>query len=63
MKARKVEKKIGYARKRAMDEAGEVEMKDAAEFDDRKSRQSDKVAREREGQGDVEMEMEVDGVE
>ncbi len=27
-KARKVDKKIGYAKKRAMEEAGEVEMKD-----------------------------------
>ena len=57
-KAKKVEKKIGYARRRAMEEAGEVEMKDVADFDGKVGK-SDKVVRE--GKGGVDMEM--DGVE
>ena len=57
-KARKMEKKIGYARKRAMEEAGEVEMKDVADFDG-KGEKPDKQVRE--GKGD--MDMDVDGVE
>ena len=57
-KAKKVEKKIGYARRRAMEEAGEVEMKDVADFDGKVGK-SDKVARE--GKGGVDTEM--DGVE
>ena len=57
-KARKIEKKIGYARKRAMEEAGEVEMKDAADFDG-KGVEPDKQTRE----GKSDMDMEVDGVD
>ena len=57
-KAKKVEKRIGYAKKRAMEEAGEVEMKDVAEFEG-KGGKSDKVVRE--GKGDLDME--VDAVE
>ena len=57
-KARKMEKKIGYARKRAMEEAGEVEMKDVADFDG-KGEKPDKQVRE--GKGDVDMD--IDGVE
>ena len=57
-KARKVEKKIGYARKRAMEEAGEVEMKDVADFD-RKTRKTDEAGRE----GKYDADMELDGVE
>ncbi|KAL9137016.1 MAG: hypothetical protein Q9175_001773 [Cornicularia normoerica] len=54
-KAKKVEKKIGHARKRAMEEAGEVEMKDVADFDG-KAGKSDNVVTEGK-------DMEVDGVE
>ena len=57
-KAKKLGKKIGYAKKRAMEEAGEVEMKDVADFDGKVGK-SDKVVRE--GKGDVDME--VDRVE
>lgn len=53
-KAKKLEKKIGYAKKRAMEEAGEVEMKDVADFDGKVGK-SDKVVRE--GKGDVDMEV------
>ncbi|CAF9916759.1 hypothetical protein IMSHALPRED_003287 [Imshaugia aleurites] len=55
-KAKKVEKKIGYARKRAMEAAGEVEMKDVVDFDDGKR---EKVGRK----GFDVVDMEVDGVE
>lgn len=58
-KAKKVEKKIRYAEKRAMEEAGEVVMKDVADFDDGKVGKSEKGKRE--GKGDADME--VDGVE
>lgn len=57
-KAKKVEKRVGYARKRALEEAGEVEMKDVAGFDG-KDAESDKAVRE--GKGDADME--VDGGE
>lgn len=53
-----MEKKIGYAKKRALEEAGEVEMKDVADFDGKAGR-SGKVVREGNGDADVEM----DGVE
>ena len=53
-----MEKKIGYARKRAMEEAGEVEMKDVADFDGKGVKPDKQV---REGKGDVDME--VDGVD
>lgn len=59
-KARKVEKKIGYAKKRAMEDAGEVEMKDVAEVDGKLGK-SGKVVREGKGGGDADVEME--GVE
>lgn len=50
-----MEKKIGHARKRAMEEAGEVEMKDVGDFDG-KAGKSDNVVTEGK-------DMEVDGVE
>ena len=53
-----MEKKIGFARKRAMDEAGEVEMKDVADFDGKVGK-SDKAIKE--GKGDADMD--IDGVE
>lgn len=53
-----MEKKVGYAKKRAMEEAGEVEMKDVAEFDGKVGR-SDTAVGERRSDPD----MEVDGVE
>ena len=57
-KAKKLEKKIGFAKKRAMDEAGEVEMKDVADFEGKVGK-SEKVARA----GEDDVNMEVDGVE
>lgn len=58
-KAKKIEKKIGYAKKRAMEEAGEVEMKDVADFQGKAGISSDKEVRE--GRDDADME--VDGVD
>ena len=55
-----MEKKIGYAKKRAMEDAGEVEMKDVAEVDGKLGK-SGKVVREGKGGGDADVEME--GVE
>lgn len=53
-KARKLEKKIGYARKRAMEEAGEVEMKDIADFDGKGGKSDEQL---KEGKGDADMEV------
>lgn len=53
-----MEKKIGYAKKRAMEEAGEVEMKDVADFDG-KAGKCEKAVTE----GKSDMDMEVDRVE
>ncbi len=53
-----MEKKLGYAKRRALEQAGEVEMKDVADFAG-KGGTSDKIARE--GKSDVDME--VDGAE
>lgn len=58
-KAKKIERKIGYARKRAMEEAGEVEMKDVADFEGKAGKSSDKEVRG----GKDDADMEVDGVE
>lgn len=60
-KAKKLEKKIGYARKRAVEEVGEVEMKDAAHFE-RKGGRVDEGAVGG-GKGDGDGDMEVDGAE
>ena len=49
---------MGYAKKRAMEEAGEVEMKDVADFDGKVAKSDQAV---REGKGDADME--VDSVE
>ena len=49
-----MEKKIGYARKRAMEEAGEVEMKDVVDSGG-KAGKSDRAVRG--GKGDVDIEM------
>lgn len=54
-----MEKRVRYAEKRAMEEAGEVVMKDVADFDDGKVGKSEKGKRE--GKGDADME--VDGAE
>lgn len=53
-----MEKKIGYARKRAMEEAGEMEMKDVADVEGKEGRRGrdDKVGREGKGDADVVME-------
>ncbi|KAL2044905.1 hypothetical protein N7G274_002680 [Stereocaulon virgatum] len=56
-KARKVDKKIGHARHRAMEEAGEVEMKDLEEANSR-----DKGTEKVHSDGD-EARMELDGVQ
>ena len=56
-KARKVDKKIGYAKKRAMEEAGEVEMKDVEYVE------KGKKMEKQDGAIDEEAKMEVDGVE
>lgn len=52
-----MDKKIGYAKKRAMEEAGEVEMKDV---DDSKAVKRAAKGEERGGEGEK---MELDGVE
>ena len=57
-KAKKVEKKVGYARKRAMEAVGEVEMKDVAGFDGKVGKWDNAG---REGKDDADME--VDGAE
>lgn len=61
-KAKKLDKKIGFAKKRALEEAGEVEMKDVG--DTKAGRRAAKAeAREKEGKGEGEEEkMEVDEV-
>lgn len=57
-KAKKVERKVGYARRRAVEEAGEVEMRDVAGLDGKVGK-SDKAVREGRGNAD----MEVDAVD
>jgi len=53
---RKVDKKIGYAKKRAMEDAGEVEMKD---IDDSKAARRAAKGKARDGEGEK---MELDEV-
>lgn len=60
-KAKKLDKKIGYAKKRAMEEAGEVEMKDVE--DTKAGRRAAKAkASEKEGKEGQAEKMEVDEV-
>ena len=55
-KTRKMEKKIGFAWRRKMEEMGEVEMKDVGDMDKKKG---GREARKEEGTNDEDMELDV----